>query len=299
MKLYFSILVGLAFWQAPLSHAALEDELKKYAISSLYPERDEYNSKERYFVIWRGKPTAFEIHVQAGFNRPSDIYGYGGSVQSDIAGIKVRVRAFDDKGREAGQINGPGKGDDTFLTGQKCQFTPPKPGFYRLTLEVLAADGQVIPVSAGLRDKSNLNSMNLLVHRPPAPQMEIAYSAWQETPDTSDLYERKISVVWRNSHAFIPKGYSYRSKRRDGPKWVDVTLRVELPLRLKNLDQKTLSRICWLSATTARLKWPQYFPLEAATQYFRYDPTRDTPRNLDFYAVTARITAQVTSREKP
>lgn len=292
MKFCFCFLFGLALWQTSNAQANVsDDEMRKYAISSLYPKGEEENPNEKYFVIWQGKPTAFSIHVQAGANIPSNINGYGGSVEPDIAGIKARVRAFDAQNKDVGQINKLGKADDTFLTGQQCTFIPPKPGFYRLTLEVLSSDGQVIPVFKTPKTKTDVQAMSLLVYSPPKPEMQLSYSGWRETSGKTDLYERKISIGCKNNGAMIPKGYSYLVKRTDIPRWANVKLRVEPRLRLKNLSAETLKQISWLSTAQARVDLMGYGSSpQNIIQYFRYDPTRDTPRGLDFYTVKAQVT---------
>lgn len=264
-----------SFSQVPVN------ELKQYAIASIRLAEEEYTPDEKYFVLWQGKPTAFKIHVQAGFNIPSDISRQG-DVQPDIKGVKVRVRAFDATNKEVGEINKPGKADDTFFTRRDCTFAPPKPGNYRLTLEVLIGN-QVIPVISGLNSKTTSKTMHLLVHNPPTPQWKVHYTSWREVPDQPDVYERKISVDLKRSSPFIPKGYAYRISRSDIPRWLSVKLQVA-PLRPLKLSASELQKVSWLSTTQGRLDSLGYTP-EVATQYFRYDPTRDLPRDLDFYEV--------------
>ncbi len=252
-------------------------------ISAMWPLGQQQEGNSKYFVIWRGKPTAFPLYVEAGWN--------GGSVRPNEPNIRVRVRAFGEKGRPAGQINGPGASDDTFLTKKTCTFTPPKPGIYKLTLEWLDVSGHVLPQwdpkPKGRQMLSNdstlARTMTLCVYQVPRPQAIVILGGWQAVPGETDLYKRSIGINWNNPRT-TPPGYSYYVARTDVPKQRAVKLRVAPVFPVKGLD-----KVSWLSASVVNVNMMFGYQNDVATQFFRYFPLRDTPRDLDSYRVKVQV----------
>jgi hypothetical protein len=97
-------------------------------------------------------------------------------------------------------------------------------------------------------------------------EVEISYSGWIENATDSNLYERQVSI------------YKWTSPP------ITINLKIQTRRRLKNLDAKSLERLTWLSKTTLKIKAEQ-LGADEVTQFFRYDPTQDVPRDLDFYEV--------------
>ncbi len=209
-----------------------------------------------------------------------------GNTKLDVAGARVRIRAFDAQNRPVGQINGEGEADDTVVTSGngpvplEVVFTAPTAGDYILTAQVIDDAGQPLKNAPAY-------TLNLPIARPVVnvkTVISVTYGDWEAAPQP-DTFQRSFWVLHQNETTPIGKTVpSSYAPINEAP----------LPITLTTGGPKALAAHSWLSVTKAQTAnnptWIRTTP-ETATgkQFFRYTPDAPISRQLRELEVLAKL----------